>query len=123
MDVLILSDGQEDTAKMAKRIAGAIKGGNVSVKTALDFKGNDLLPAKAFFLGCHSPEPESFAYIGDFLKHVNLAGRPCGIFSPGTATKYLAALLKDSEAALNPEHLRGSGSDIEAWVARVLPRG
>ena len=95
----------------------------MAVKTASEFKGNDILPAQAFFLGCEKPEPDSFDYLTDLLKHINLAGRPCGVFSPGseTAAKYLAALVHDSEAALNPEPLfSASGPTVKEWAQNIV---
>ena len=121
--VLIITDGVEETAKMAAGIVAALKNDNVAVKTASEFKGNDILPAQAFFLGCEKPKPDSFAYLTDLLKHINLAGRPCGVFSPGSedAAKYLAALVHDSEAALSPEPLfYGSGDIVAAWAQKVV---
>jgi hypothetical protein len=124
--VLILTDDSAETAKMAAGIAGALKGNKVSLMTASEFKGNDILPAEAFFLGCEKPEPDSFAYLADLLKHINLAGRPCGVFSPAPdgsaskrALKYLASLVHDSEAALNPEPLL-SGPGTARWAQKVI---
>ena len=121
--VLIITDGSEETVKMAEGISAALQGNDVTAKTASDFKGNDILPADAFFLGCEKPNPGSFTYLEDLLKHINLAGRPCGIFSPGTekAAKYLAGLVKDSEAALNPKFIfAGSKVDLKKWAASVI---
>ena len=120
--VLIITDGSVETAKMASGIEKALKGNNVSVKSASEFMGNDILPAEAFFLGCEKPNPDSFTYLEDVLKHINLARRPCGIFSPGSekAAKYLAGLVKDCEAALNPRFLTGSGKDIGNWAKSVV---
>ena len=72
-------------------------------------------------MGCEKPNPDSFSYLADLLKHINLAGRPCGVFSPGSekAAKYLAGLVKDSEAALNPKPLL-SGSGVKAWADKVI---
>ena len=128
-NVLILTDGSGETVKMAVEIAAALKGNKISVKTASEFEGNDILPAEVFFLGCEKPGPDSFAYLEDLLKHINLAGRPCGVFSPGSkkAAKYLAALLHDSEAALNPEPLfarpdteRAHGAVVKKWTQNVI---
>jgi len=121
-NVLILTDGAPETEKMAAGIAGALKGSKVLAKTASEFAGNDILPADAFFLGCENPAPESFAYITDLLKHINLAGRSCGVFSPGTkkTAGYLAGLVKDCEAALNPELLAGTSSGIKNWAQNVI---
>lgn len=123
INVIILTEGSEGTKKMAEEISAALKGNNVSVKTAAEFQGNDILPADAFFLGCEKPRPESFAYLADLLEHINLAGRPCGIFSSGCekTASYLAGLVKDCEADLNPEPLlAGSGLNAGAWAQSVI---
>ena len=120
--MLIVTDGAPGTEKIAADIAGALKGNKVLTKTAAEFAGNDILPADAFFLGCENTAPDSFAYLTDLLKHINLSGRSCGIFSSGTkkTTGYLAGLVKDCEAALNPEHLTGSASGIKSWAQSVI---
>ena len=120
--VLIVTDGSAGTAEIAAGIEKALKGNNVTVKAAPEFKGNDILPAEVFFLGCEKPDPESFTYLENVLKHINLAGRRCGVFSPGCkkSSKYLAGLLKDCEAALNPEHYTGSGKDAGKWAKGVV---
>ena len=122
--VLIVTDGSAGMAKLAGDIAAALKGNKVSTKAASDFKGNDLLPADAFFLGCEKPRPAAFAYLADLLKHINLAGRPCGVFSSGSekAAKYLAGLVKDCEAALNPEPLLTGGGGVKNWAQSVVSR-
>jgi len=135
--VLIVTDGAPETIKMAASIAGALKGNKVLTKTAVEFAGNDILPADAFFLGCENAAPDSFAYLTDLLKHINLAGRPCGIFSSGTkkTAGYLARLVKDCEAALAPEFLTASGgeprptgstastaSDVKNWAQNIVSR-
>ena len=123
--VLIVTDGSAGLAKLAGEIAEALEGNKVSAKTASDFKGNDILPADAFFLGCEKPRPAAFAYLDDLLKHINLAGRPCGVFSNGSekAAKYLAGLVKDCEAALHPEPLlAGGGHDVINWARSVVSR-
>ena len=123
--VLIVTDGSAGMAKMAGEIAAALKGNKVSTKAVSDFKGNDILPSDAFFLGCEKPKPTAFAYLDDLLKHVNLAGRPCGVFSSGSekAAKYLAGLVKDCEAALNPEPLlAGDSAVVENLVQSVVSR-
>ena len=120
--MLIVTDGTEETAKMAAEIVTALKGNKVTVKTACEFEGNDILPAQAFFLGCEKPKPDSFAYLTELLKHINLAGRPCGVFSPGSekAVKYLAALVRDSEAALNPELFFAASGDLKTWAQNIV---
>jgi len=121
-NVLIVTDGSGETAKMAAEIVTALKGNNVEVKTAFEFEGNDILPAQAFFLGCEKPKPDSFAYLTELLKHINLAGRPCGVFSPGSekAAKYLAALVRDSGAALSPELFFAVSGDVKTWAQNIV---
>jgi hypothetical protein len=95
----------------------------VSIKTASEFEGNDILPAEAFCLGCEEPEPASFAYLADVLEHINLAGRSCGIFTATSkkAVKYLADLVKDCEAALNPVPLLAdSAATVNNWAQSVI---
>lgn len=120
-NMLILIDDSEETAKMAAGIADALKGKKIVIRTASEFRGNDILPAEAIFLGCEKPKPDTFAYLADVLKHMNLAGRSCGVFSPGSekTVKYLAALVHDSEAALNPAPL-SAGVNIKKWVQMVI---
>ena len=128
-NVLILTDGSNDTTEMAAgiaaEIAAAFKGSKVQVKTAAEFQGNDILPAEVFFLGCQAPKPDSFAYLADVLAHINLAQRPCGVFSPASqeAAAYLAALVRDSDAALNPTPLfaaSAAGSSGRKWVRNTV---
>ena len=124
-NVLIVTDGSSEVTGMAAEIAAALKGNKVLTKAASEFMGNDILPADVFFLGCEKPAPGSFAYLADMLKHVNLVGRPCGVFSPGSekAVRYLAGLVKDCEAALNPEPLFPCAAlDVEKWAQNVLTR-
>ena len=120
-NVLILTDGSGETAVMAAGIAAAVKGNRVTVKTASEFRGNDILPAEVIFLGCEKPRPGVFAYLEDLLKHINLAGRPCGVFTPGSekTARYLAALIKDTEAALHPEFLL-AGTGVKKWTQNVF---
>ena len=122
-NVLIITDGAERTSKMAGGIAIALNGYKVVIKAASDFKGNDILPAETFFLGCEKPKPESFAYVEDLLKHINLAGRSCGVFSPGSGKtlKYLTGLVKDCEASLYPDHLSAdSEAKMNTWAQSVI---
>ena len=120
-NILIITDGSTKTNELAAEIKTALKGNKVITKDASEFQGTDLLPSEVFFLGCEMPEPNSFAYVADLFKHINLAGRPCGVFSPDSkkAAKYLAGLLKDSEAALNPQHL-SSSTDVGSWAKSVI---
>jgi hypothetical protein len=121
---LIVTDGTESVHQMAERIAAALTDFTVTLRTASDFAGTDILPADICFFGCASPRPASFAYLEELLQHINLAGRPCGIFSPRSkeAARYLAGMVHDSELALNPEPLLEIPA-LTQWVARVTKQG
>ena len=124
-NVLIITDNSKETAEMASGIAAALEGNKVSVKAVSEFKGNDILPTDAFFLGCEEPNQESFNYIRDLFMHINLTGRPCGIFSPGStnAVEFLANMVHDSEAAINPKLLLGSmKTEINNWSQKVISK-
>ena len=123
--VLIVTDGSTKTNKLAAEIRSALKGNKVLAKNASEFAGNDILPAEVFFLGCEEPEPDSFVYLTDVLRHINLAGRCCGVFSSGSekAAKYLTSLVKDCEAAVNPQPLLMDGkTGLEDWAQSVISR-
>jgi len=124
-NILIITDNSNETAEMAAGIAAALEGHNVKVKAVSEFKGNDILPADAFFLGCVEPNPEPFSYLRDLFQHINLAGRSCGVFSPGSreAAEFLAALVHDSEAAINPKLLLASmKEEIRSWSQEVISK-
>ena len=120
--ILIITDESTATAKMAGEIAAALNDNKVSVMPASKFKGNDILPADVFFLGCEKPRPDCFTYLADLLKHINLSGRSCGVFSSGSekTAVYLAGLLKNCEASLNSKPLLGSGAGTKKWAQSVL---
>jgi hypothetical protein len=95
----------------------------VVVKKSPDLCGTDILPADVYFFGCENPHPRSFAYLEQILLHINLAGRPCGLFSPRSqeALRYLAALVHDSELNLKAEPFLGAKSqDIGTWIQKTL---
>ena len=122
--VLIVTDGAEKTVKMAKIIAGALKGNKVQIREACEFVGTDLLPADVLFIGCEEPSLKSFDNLYEMLQHINLAGRTCGLFSPSKkAGQYLKTMIKSSEAALNAELLSSEKSDeILEWTAKVITK-
>ena len=120
--VLILTDDAESTKVLAKEIEAALKECKVSLKAASVFEGTDLLPADTFFVGCEKPNPHSFAYLEEMLKHINLAGRSCGIFSPGNAgaVDYLSQLVTDSEISVKAEpFLSPDTAKIAAWAQTI----
>jgi len=122
--VLIITDGADSIQQMAENIAAIIEGDSAySVKTmdAESFAGNDLLPCCAFFLGCESPKPSSFSYLETLFQHINMVGRPCGLFSSNDqAVKYLSSLVTDSEAVTgSPLLAKDNAIDRDAlhnWV-------
>jgi hypothetical protein len=119
--VLIITDGTEQTSKMADDIAAVLKGDKVTIKAASECEGTDILPVDMFFIGCETPKPASFAYLSELFTHINLAGRSCGVFSPKSekAAAYLADLLADSEAALYPRPLFAGDPDVAGWVKKI----
>jgi hypothetical protein len=126
-NALILTDDSGSARDLAGRIAAEMRGVTVRILTASHFTGRDLLPADYCFFGCEQPHPPEFAYLEELLEHINLVGRPCGVFSPDSAEalRYLANLTGPSELALNPEPLLGgalkmSASTIQQWVAGIL---
>ena len=99
--VLIVTDGTETIHLIAQSISKTMADYDVKLCSAGEFEGTDLLPAGMFFLGCEKPNPASFAYLEEMLKHINLASRKCGIFSVNKeALKYLESTVKDCEADL-----------------------
>jgi hypothetical protein len=122
--VLIITDGAESTNKIAGYIARGLGDAHVVTLAASEFSGTDILPADIYFFGCEKPRPPSFSYLSDILGHINLAGRPCGLFSPKSreAVKYLAGMVRDSELALYASPLLAGGGpeSIKSWVAEVI---
>ncbi|MDR2102134.1 MAG: hypothetical protein LBP43_06145 [Treponema sp.] len=121
--VLIITDGQASTDKMAAYITEVLTDAHVVTLSAPNFSGADILPGEIYFFGCEKPHPPSFSCLATILQHINLAGRPCGIFSPNSqrAVKYLAGMVRDSELALYARpFLSGGPGDIKDWVAEVI---
>jgi hypothetical protein len=124
--VLIVTDGADSTAVLAEKIKAALGGCKVILKTAVDFSGTDLLGAALFFVGCEKPDAFRSSCFSKVLKHINLASRPCGIFSSdgGKAVEYMTDLLSDCEAALNPWVLTAKNAeDANGWVEKTVKRG
>ena len=128
--ILIVADDDARSQGMAQCIAAVVKppmfeGCSVSVMKADAFYGTDILPAHAFFIGCVAPSPPSFTYIEMLFERINLAGRPCGVFSCAPkALRYLSGLVGASEASMGKPLLAKSGAADEAklreWVRRIL---
>jgi hypothetical protein len=128
--MLIIADNGAITGSVAKNIA-AVFGSvpfadwSAAVISAKNFSPTMLLSANAFLLGCEKPEPPDFTPVKDLFKHINLAGRPCGVFSPqANAIKYLSRLVRDSEAAIgNPlvvDKGTPGGRKLQKWVGGII---
>lgn len=121
--VLIVTD---DSPSLAEAVRGMLKSlGDVRtvVKKAADFVPVDILPADAYFFGCEKAGPASFAELERVLKGINLAGRPCGLFTLASneAIEYLRAIVRDADLRLHPTPFLVSGSaDIGRWAAETL---
>ena len=122
--VLIITDSGESLDLTAQSIKNCIQDSAVKICPAKDFTGTDLLPAQIFFLGCASPNPESFSYLEEMLSHINLVSRKCGIFSSDKKSlEYLSGILKDCEAEIGEPLLINGGTDkntIENWLKGVM---
>ena len=123
--VLIITDGTESIQPIARLISDALSGFKVKICTAEKFKGTDILPAGAFFIGCEKPNPPSFEYLEKILSHINLASRPCGVFSvKEKPLKYLCKIIKDSEADNLEPLLVSNGkikkSAMEKWLKKII---
>ena len=129
--IAIITDGTAPIQELAGNIA-AIIGESQDYSAALfraeSFSGDDLLPAHVFFLGCTEANPPSFHYIEDLFKHINLAGRSCGIFSSNPrAIKYLSALVRDSETAVGKPFMVKDGAinteKLQNWIESIFKKG
>ena len=124
-NVLIVTDGQKSIDLIAKSIKKELTGCDTGLNNADKFSGTTLLAAETFFLGCEKPNPDSFAYLGEMLSHINLASRKCGIFSTNEESlDYLRSLVKDCEAACGEPLLvtddKVDASVIKNWVNSIL---
>jgi hypothetical protein len=128
--ILIIADNGAITRSVAKNIAAVFgtapfANWSAAVLSAEDFSPTRLLSAHAFLLGCEKPESPDFMPVKDLFKHINLAGRPCGVFSPqANAIKYLSGLVRDSEAALgNPLVVDKGAPDsrkLQKWIGGII---
>jgi hypothetical protein len=128
--VLIVTDNGSITISVAKSIAAVFGSApfanwSATVISAGDFSPTRLLPVHAFFLGCEKPESPDFEPIKELFKHINLAGRPCGVFSTkANAIKYLSGIVRDSDAALgSPFVVEKSAADsrkLKKWIGGII---
>jgi hypothetical protein len=108
---------------MAEKIEEALTGCRVVSIQARDFSGVELLPAEIYFFGCEKPHPPSFEYLENVLKHINLAGRVCGLFTSGSgeALDYLSGMARDSELAICAEPLLSSeAGKTKNWAGDLI---
>jgi hypothetical protein len=128
--LLILIDNTAVTKTIAENIASVIGSAKLEnwkakIVNAESFSPTQLLPAHAFLLGCEKPEPPDFTGVKELFKHINLAGRPCGVFSSKTTTiKYLSTLVRDSEALIGSPFVAKNGvagkQELRKWLKGVL---
>jgi hypothetical protein len=119
---LIITDGTESIQKIADVIAVSLRENRVTIRSASGLAGTDMLSADAVFIGCEEPNPVSFAYLAELLRHINLAGRSCGLFSSRSekAAAYLSDLVRDSELALDQRIIFGNDAgDVSKWAERI----
>jgi hypothetical protein len=129
-NILIIADNGAVTVGIAESIAAVFgaapfAGWSAKVISAKDFCPTMILPANAFFVGCERPEPVDFTLVEELFQHINLAGRPCGIFSTqANAVKYLSRLVRECEARLGePLVVKDGGTDsrkLKKWVGGII---
>jgi len=122
---LIITDGTKPIRSIALPIKEALADYKVKIYPAKRFAGTDLLPADIFFIGCRRQKPKSFACLEDFLSHINLASRKCGIFSVNEKSlNYLKGILANSEANFGEPLLAAEDevkkTAISNWINKLL---
>jgi hypothetical protein len=120
--VVVVTDGAGSSRNIAEQIAAVLEDGcRVISLTAPDFKGNDILPADVIFLGCVNPNPPVFAYLEEMFRHINFAGRSCGVFSTsGKAVQYLKGMVHDSEVNLAKPFTGSGGPELHEWIKGIV---
>lgn len=133
--VLIIIEESSSLKKIAQRIATRLAPFRVDVVEGSQFVATDLLPADAYFLGCDSPQPISFAELERVLQGINLAGRTCGLFTSSamseratSAIEYLRSIIRDTDLRVNPDPFFGQTNsngpmvDERLWIEKTLRR-
>jgi hypothetical protein len=123
--VLIVIDGSEKIRRVANSLAERFKGKKVVLMEGADFAATDILPAETILIGCEHPRPASFAELERVLKGINLAGRPCGLFSLASneAIGYLRDIVRDADLTIVSEpYFADRSVDLDAWTAEILER-
>jgi hypothetical protein len=127
---LIITDDGPEIKKITGEIAKAFgklpfEGYQALIVSAGSLTPVDLLPAHVFFLGGSPLEPSPFGRIEGLFRHINLAGRPCGVFSSNQKTlDYLSKLAHSSGAAqcwpLLAEGGLIEGGKIQNWLQLLM---
>ena len=123
--VLIVIDGSEKIRRVAKSLAERFAGKKVVLMEGAEFAATDILPAETILIGCEHPRPSSFAELERVLKGINLAGRPCGLFSLASdeAIGYLRDIVRDADLRLVPEpYFADLSDDAGSWTTEILER-
>lgn len=123
--ILIVTDTDPAIKELSALIVKELHKYKVVVLEGSDFAATDILPADACFFGSAKAHCSTFDELARVLKGINLAGRPCGLFSTeaGAAIEWLHDLSRDSELAVHRDALTGtSSSNVVSWVADVLKR-
>jgi len=120
---LIITDGTKTIRSVALLIKNALADYKVKICPVKRFAVTDLLPADIFFIGSKRAKPKSFAGLQEFLAHINLASRRCGIFSINEKSlNYLKGILADSEANygeplfIPEDEVEKSTNKINKWI-------
>lgn len=128
-NVLILVDDSDIIKDVGRQLAVHLAPAHVAIVDAVDFAATDMLPADAYFFGCKEPHPARFSEVERVLKGINLAGRPCGLFtlSSKSAIEYLRSITLDAELAVFSEPLlyevlppEDRAARVKSWVQSVL---
>jgi hypothetical protein len=120
-NALVVIDGTESIRKMAADIAAVLKNFTLVSETANEFLGTHILSADICFFGSETSNPPSFTTLDTILHHINLAGKPCGIFSTSVSgAEYLRNMVHDSELALYPVVLMEGKGDVKKWTETII---
>ncbi|GMO54969.1 MAG: hypothetical protein Ta2G_13960 [Termitinemataceae bacterium] len=123
---LVVIDEEKSSSSAALAIVTKLFGNDIKVVHGMNFEGTDILPIDFLFIGCNRPSPASFAYFEDVLKHINLAGRECALFSTSAqfgkhAIQYMSKIISDSEIKLCAVPLvTKSINELQSWVCDII---
>ena len=117
---LVVIDSEDSSKKAALAIFTELDS-NVRFVEASEFSPVLLMEADFYFFGCAKSKPDNFEYFVDVLKHINLAGRECAVFSSEKGgIDFLTDIIKDSDVRLACEPLVSSDMDvIKKWVQKM----